>query len=180
MNNARDSVIIAKIIRMAVVVVLAAAIAVPSTASATTTVGTPYISDNEYCRMLTTVESVWTPQLYLSGQPTNGTYLKAGDALMYLDSGGVPATITIAIGYKVASVSVSIPLGQVSGSMGISKVASTAGYYKLAVKKYVKVTVITRQECTIGSYLAGSPIWTTAWKRTSKEILKVYPVLIRQ
>lgn len=181
MNILGDRVSIAKIIRKAVVVALAAAIAIPSTASATTTAGKPYISDNEYCRIVTTVETRWTPQLYLSGQPTYGTYLKTGDSLNYVDSGGVPATISIGIGYKVANVSLSFPLGKVSGSnVGISKVAASAGYYKLAAKKYVAVKIITRQECTIGSYLGGSPNWTTAWQRIETEILKVYPVLVKQ
>lgn len=50
------------------------------------------------------------------------------------------------VGYKIGSVSLGIPLGKISnGTLGIGVRATGKGYYKLALNKQVKPTIMLIQ-----------------------------------
>ena len=148
-------------------------------------------------RYITIVETKWTGLKTVAGQPKNGTYLKVGDQLSYADTtGGTNTTLSIGIGptygYSAGSVSFTIPLGKAvaSKTFGVAKTANEKGYYLLKAKKKVKCTVKLSQYRTVRytydsskkkSYYKATSDWGhTTLAKKSKEILKVYPMLVKQ
>ncbi len=108
----------------------------------------PYYSDptpgNTQHRFITiTKDPAWTSYKYVSGQPTKGTYLEAGDGLYYGESGGSKVSISFAIEYAgCVSVGFSVPIGKMSNSYyGKFLKAKSKGFYKIKARKEIKPTI---------------------------------------
>ncbi len=139
-----------------------------------------YSGSRQY-RFITIVKSPqWTGNHYVSGQPTKGTYLKNGDMLYYSESGGSTYSLSVGVAYGIGSVSLGIPLGKIStGTFGTAVKATGKGYYKLALNKQIKATIMliqyrTRQNGVWSSW--GSP---SVYKK-SYETVRIKPTLIKQ
>lgn len=148
-------------------------------------------------RYVTISETKWTGLKTVGGQPKKGTYLKAGDQLLWVNTkGNSNATLSIAIGatygYASGSVSFTIPLGKVtsSGTTGVAKTATKNGYYLLKVNKQIKCTAKFSQYRTVSytydsktkkHYYKPTSGWghTTLIKKTQKE-LRANPQLVKQ
>ena len=136
---------------------------------------------NKQYRFITIVKSTqWTGNHYVSGQPTKGTYLKNGDMLYYSESGGPNYSLSVGVGYKIGSVSLGIPLGKISnGTFGIGVRATGKGYYKLALNKQVKPTIMLIQYRT-KQYGKWSSWGEPSVYSKKYQTVRIKPALIKQ
>lgn len=136
---------------------------------------------NKQYRFITIVKSTqWTGNHYVSGQSTKSTYLKNGDMLYYSESGGSTYSLSVGVAYGIGSVSLGIPLGKITtGTFGAAVKATGKGYYKLALNKQVKQTVMLIQYRT-----KQNGKWSSWGKASvyskSYETVRIKPTLIKQ
>lgn len=150
----------------------------------TTTYHGPYnydLSGNKQYRFIKIVKTpIWTGNKYVSGQPTYGYNLKVGDMVFYSADGGSSYSVSVGLNYGIGSVSLSVPTGKVnSGTVGIGVRSTGKGYYKLALNKQLKPTIMLIQYRYKTNGKWGN--WGAA-KVYSKsyEVLRISPTLIKQ
>lgn len=100
--------------------------------------------------------------------------------LYYSESGGSTYSLSVGVAYGIGSVSLGIPLGKITtGTFGTAVKATGKGYYKLALNKQVKPTVMLIQYRTMQNGKWSSWGKASVYSK-SYETVSIKPTLIKQ